>query len=218
MRFNGFVIDIPDETIGVSRLPRAFVTNAGLSAAVASHSRLFFNASSGFRAPNVDDLGTLGIVDFRYEVPTNNLKPERAATLELGYKLQTRRASASLAYYQTYLTDLITRVKTSQMISGLNVYQKENTEKAYINGFDANARIDFLKNWQLYSNLSYCFGQNETKNEPIRRIPPINGRLGLAYATKGWFARGEYLFAQLQDRLAQGDKDDNRIAKGGTPA
>ena len=219
LRFNGFVIDIPDETIGASRLtPAAFVANAGLSAALASHSRLFFNASSGFRAPNVDDLGTLGIVDFRYEVPTNNLKPERAVTLELGYKLQTRRASASVAYYQTNLTDLITRVKTSQVISGLSVYQKENTEKAYINGFDANVRVDVLKNWQLYGNLSYCFGQNETKNEPIRRIPPVNGRLGLAYTKNSWFARSEYLFAQLQDRLAQGDKDDNRIAKGGTPA
>jgi hemoglobin/transferrin/lactoferrin receptor protein len=34
----------------------------------------------------------------------------------------------------------------------------------------------------------------------------------------GWFVRGEYLFAKMQDRLAQGDKDDNRIQKGGTPA
>ena len=25
--------------------------------------------SSGYRAPNIDDMGTLGIVDFRYEIP-----------------------------------------------------------------------------------------------------------------------------------------------------
>jgi len=219
LRYNGFAINIPDETIGASRLtPSTLVGNIGLSAALASHSRLFLNVSTGFRAPNVDDLGTLGIVDFRYEVPTNILQPERSLTSEIGYKLQTRRASASVSYYQTKLQDLITRVKTNEVISGLNVYQKENVEKAYINGLDANARVEIVKNWELYGNVSYCFGQNETKNEPIRRIPPLNGRLGLAYQQKSWFVRSEYFFAQLQDRLSQGDKDDNRISKGGTPA
>ena len=219
LRYNGFVVDIPDETIGSSRLtPRALVAQAGLSWALASHSRVFAHFSSGFRAPNVDDLGTLGIVDFRYEVPTNSLKPEQSISTEIGYKLQTRRASASLAFYQTNLTNLITRVKTTQAVGGLSVYQKENVEKAFINGFDANVRVEPFENWQLYGNVSYCFGQNETKNEPIRRIPPLNGRFGLGYQPKNWFVRGEYLFANLQDRLAQGDKDDNRIAKGGTPA
>lgn len=219
LRYNGFVINIPDETIGNSRLtPSTLVGNVGLSVALASHSRIFGSISSGFRAPNVDDLGTLGVVDFRYEVPTNTLKPERSITSEIGYKLQAHRASASVSYYKTQLKDLITRVKTAQIINGLNVYQKENTEKAYINGLDATARVEILKNWAVFGNLSYCFGQNETKNEPIRRIPPLNGRLGTSYQQKGWFVRGEYFFAQLQDRLSQGDKDDNRIAKGGTPA
>ena len=31
------------------------------------------------------------------------------------------------------------------------------------------------------------------------------------------FVIGEYQFASKQSRLAQGDKDDNRIAMGGTP-
>jgi hemoglobin/transferrin/lactoferrin receptor protein len=219
LRYNGFVIDIPDATIGNSRLtPSALVGQTALSVALAAHSRLFAGLSSGFRAPNVDDLGTLGVVDFRYEVPTGSLQPEKSLTTELGYKLQTKRVSATLAYYRINLTNLITRIKTAQVISGLNVYQKENTEAAYINGFDANAQLTILKNWQLQGNLSYCFGQNETKNEPVRRIPPLNGRLSTAYELDKWFVRAEYLFAQLQDRLAQGDKDDNRIAKGGTPA
>lgn len=219
LRYNGFVIDIPDETIGTSRLtPKALVGQAGLSLALASHSRIFGQLSSGFRAPNVDDLGTLGIVDFRYEVPTNSLRPEQSLTKELGYKLQTPRATAVVAYYHTRLTDLITRVKTSQIIGGLNVYQKENTENAYINGLDANAQVNLTKSLQLYGNVSYCFGQNETKNEPVRRIPPLNGRVGMGYERGRVYVRGEYVFAQMQDRLAQGDKDDNRIAKGGTPA
>jgi outer membrane receptor protein involved in Fe transport len=52
----------------------------------------------------------------------------------------------------------------------------------------------------------------------MRRIPPLNGKLVFFYTQKQFYANLEYLFAGKQDRLAQGDKDDNRIAKGGTPS
>ena len=51
----------------------------------------------------------------------------------------------------------------------------------------------------------------------MRRVPPFNGRLSATYQWKGWFSSAEMLYASEQDRLAQGDKDDNRIPKGGTP-
>ena len=38
------------------------------------------------------------------------------------------------------------------------------------------------------------------------------------YSNKGWFASLELRFAGDQTRLAQGDKDDNRIGKSGTAA
>lgn len=37
------------------------------------------------------------------------------------------------------------------------------------------------------------------------------------YNRNKWFASAELLFASKQSRLAQGDKDDNRIPTGGTP-
>lgn len=219
IRYNGFFINVPDETIGNSRIsPSALVGNVGLSWAFAENSRLFLSQNTGFRAPNIDDLGTLGIVDFRYEVPTQNLKPEKASNIEIGYKLQAKRIKLMAVYYESALKNLITRVKTAEVINGLNVYQKENVEKAKIHGFDAMLNANILTNVLIWSNLSYCFGQNITKNEPMRRIPPLNGRIGLAYEKQPWYLRGEYIFAQKQDRLAQGDKDDIRIQKGGTPA
>lgn len=52
--------------------------------------RVFSNYSSGFRAPNLDDLGTLGIVDFRYEVPQYDLRPEYSKNHEIGFKFRSR--------------------------------------------------------------------------------------------------------------------------------
>jgi hypothetical protein len=64
--------------------------------------------------------------------------------------------------------------------------------------------------------LSYAFGENITKNEPVRRIPPMNGKFGIAYQKNNFFIRSEVWFASEQTRLAQGDKDDIRIGKNGT--
>jgi outer membrane receptor protein involved in Fe transport len=51
----------------------------------------------------------------------------------------------------------------------------------------------------------------------LRRIPPLNGKVAATYSLKKFFVSGELLFAGMQDRLAEGDKSDNRIPEGGTP-
>ncbi len=69
----------------------------------------------------------------------------------------------------------------------------------------------------LNSSISYTYGQNVTGNEPLRRVPPFNGKFGATYSLNRFFVSGELLFAGTQDRLAAGDMSDNRIPEGGTP-
>jgi hemoglobin/transferrin/lactoferrin receptor protein len=67
-------------------------------------------------------------------------------------------------------------------------------------------------------HVAYAFGQNTTANEPMRRIPPLNGLLGLRYeGARGWWLQAALQAAGLQDRPATGDRDDHRIPPGGTP-
>jgi outer membrane receptor protein involved in Fe transport len=73
------------------------------------------------------------------------------------------------------------------------------------------------KQFDFTSGLSYSFGQNITRNEPMRRVPPFNGRLLLRFNSHQLHLFIEDQFAGKQTRLAQGDKDDNRIPIGGTP-
>jgi outer membrane receptor protein involved in Fe transport len=52
----------------------------------------------------------------------------------------------------------------------------------------------------------------------MRRIPPLNGKIGLYYTNRtGFWGRLEYIAAGRQNRLANGDIDDSRIPDGGTP-
>ena len=112
LRFNTFDIRIKDSSLGnVSITPSALVGNGALMYAISKQQTVYASFSSGYRAPNIDDMGTLGIVDFRYEVPTGNLHPEKSQHTELGYKFQSKKISGTVAAYYMHLSDLISRIK-----------------------------------------------------------------------------------------------------------
>ncbi len=219
-RYNAFRITVPESTLGEAVIrPAALVGNAGVSYALHPLHRLTASVQSAFRAPNVDDLGTLGIVDFRYELPNADLSPEKAMGYELGWKARTDRFSASVAVYYNQLTNIIGRVRAgNDSIQGYPVYLKENVAEAFIRGLEAEAEVQLARHLSAYGGLTYTYGQNQSAREPFRRIPPLHGRAGLAYGhgRPGW-VRAETLFAGRQERLAGGDIDDNRIGPGGTP-
>lgn len=219
LRYNFLKINIDDITIGkIVVRPSALVENLGISYALTKNNFIYSSFTKGYRAPNIDDMGTLGIVDFRYEIPSYDLKPEKSFNTELGYKYSSKETSVNLAVFNMQLSDIITRVKVDgQVMNGYNVYNKKNVESSYIKGFELSFSKMIHQYFNWTSNLTYTYGQNITKNEPMRRIPPLfgqnkiewkKGKAGLAFT---------HVFAGKQDRLAQGDMDDNRIGKLGTP-
>lgn len=218
IRYSLYRATINDTTLGkVTIKPSALVFQTGINYAINSHLNVYANISDGFRAPNIDDLGTLGIVDFRYEIPAYDLKPERSLNYEAGVKLNTKRINASASVFRNNLLDLITRVKTGNKINGYDVYVKENVDKGYIYGAEFHLQYQLHKNWSVGSMLSYLYGQSETRNEPLRRIPPIHSSTTVNFHKNNFSAGLRLDLAGKQDRLAQGDKDDNRIPVGGTP-
>ena len=198
--------------------PSSLVFNGALSYQLNKQQSFYASYSTGYRAPNIDDMGTLGLVDFRYEIPAYGLRPEKTMNTEFGYKVQAKQLQASLAFYYMHLTNLINRVQLpGQQINGYNVYIKENNQESFIRGLEYSFQYQWKNGWTLHSNGAYSFGQNITRAEPMRRIPPFHGRTYLQWKPGKMMYMLEYLYAGSQNRLAQGDKDDNRIPKGGTP-
>jgi hemoglobin/transferrin/lactoferrin receptor protein len=216
-RWNGFVGTIQDNNLGeIKILPSAFVYDASLNYFVSGSFRTFISFHTGFRAPNIDDMGTLGIVDFRYEIPNYDLKPEKSKNLAVGVKWAKTKWRVEIVGYRNSLSQLITRVKTNQQIQSYPVYLKANSENAYILG--AESRVSFKMNSQMNCSayINYSFGENQTRNEPLRRIPPLNAGAFLNYNFHAYNFGVEIHAAGDQNRLAQGDKDDNRIGPNGT--
>lgn len=217
-RYNIYRAAMTDVTLGsVTLKPQALVFQGGVNYRLASGWHLFAQASEGFRAPNIDDMGTLGIVDFRYEAPAFDLRPERSFNLEAGLKVHQPRFAAQASVFRTNLRDLITRIKTTQVISGYDVYRKENVDRGYIQGFEVQARVEPLKGLRFTAAAATTYGQSITRNEPLRRMPPFTARLGAEYGKDRLFGGLIFDHANVQRRLEAGDKSDNRIPKGGTP-
>jgi hemoglobin/transferrin/lactoferrin receptor protein len=220
LRYNYFLIKIPTDAIGTTTLkPQALVANFAVLKPIGSFTNIYASYNSGFRAPNIDDLGTLGLVDFRYELPNYNLKPETSRNWELGLKYQSDYFAMNTAVFYNKLKNLITRVKLAgEFRDGNQVYIKENSENAYIKGAELNANSQVSKYFSVSAGVCYLYGQNTSKNEPLRRIPPLNGRVDATFLKGKFFLKPEFLFAVAQHRLAQGDIDDNRIGSAGTAA
>lgn len=219
LRANQFFLQLFDSTLGNVRVtPNALVANLALSYQFNQQSSFFANIGNGYRAPNIDDLGSLGIVDFRYELPSTKLQPEHALHVEVGFRMVSKKSRFQFSAFQMELKDMIARVRVGKdSINSYPVYRKENIEQAYIIGAEAQMNFTFLKGLQIGSSITYTYGQNQTRNEPLRRIPPLFGNAFIKISSRGVDIQLVCQAAAKQDRLAQGDKEDNRIPTGGTP-
>jgi iron complex outermembrane receptor protein/hemoglobin/transferrin/lactoferrin receptor protein len=223
VRFTATGLRAEDSAFGVIDLgPSAWVGSAGLSHAVASHVRLYAQVSQSFRAPNIDDVSTLGSFDFGVEVPSPALEPERGLDVEGGVKARTSRAAAALAIYRLSLSNLIDRVRAtfdgSDLYEGQAVYRRQNVGEAYVRGVEAEAQLEPATGWIIHGHVTSTFGQQTTTAQPMRRIPPLHGLLAVRWAAGRGFVEAAARGAASQRRLAPGDRADHRMNPDGTPA
>ncbi len=228
LRFNAITLNVRDEAVGNPRIsPSALVGHFATTYQLHPNHHLIAATNTGFRSPNLDDVSKLGNVEANvFEVPNANLSPEKTFTLEAGYKFRTNRLSGSLMAFRTNLTNQIVRVESSfqgeTVYQNARVYTKTNAAESLLHGGEAEAEVKIMAALVAFGSLTYTYGQDLAKAEPMRRIPPLFGRLGLRSNHKGFSGRAEYIFAGKQDRLAGGDKSDIRISSrldnGATPA
>ncbi len=147
-----------------------------------------FNGSTGFRAPNIDDIGKI----FDSEpgsvvVPNPNLEPEYAYNVELG--LQKNFGDKLVlkgATYYTYLVDALVRRDFTFNGNSEILYQGElsnvqaiqNAAKAYVYGFEFGLDAFLSDHWSLSSNLTLTQGIEEDSDgtdTPARHAAPTFG-------------------------------------------
>jgi hemoglobin/transferrin/lactoferrin receptor protein len=224
VRYSRFDISASDATFGAIELDAdAWTGQVGATHQLTSRLQLVGSISQSFRAPNVDDVSTLGLFDSGIEVPSPNLVPERAWSAEGGARLRGGRGVISGVLFRTNLRDLIDRVRStfdgSAFYEGQPVFQKANVQKAYVYGTEFEGQWLPRASVMVFGHASYTFGHQPLSNQPMRRIPPLHGLMGARWTQSGtglWI-EGRVRGADKQTRLSSGDRSDHRIDPNGTP-
>jgi len=152
------------------------------------------NLSTGFRSPNVDDIGKV----FDSEpgsvvIPNPNLKAEYAYNAEFSIaKLFNDFLKLDVSCYYTILDDAM--VRRNSTLNGLDsifydgelsqVQAIQNAASAYVWGLQAGFDLDLYENLILSSNINYQKGEEELdsgEKSPLRHAAPIFGRTSLTY-------------------------------------
>lgn len=190
--------------------------NIGLTYEVNPWVHLVGNISEGFRAPNIDDLATVNENVFvGVQLPNPDLDPEYSLTYEAGIKLDTDRLHGQAFYWTSDIDNYIDRGAPNTFL----LLDRTNTQ-ARLEGVELAGEWLYDCHWSVYGNFWYTYGQNEFRNEPLDRIPPTQGILGLR---RRWNQGNEWFdvfawIAGTQDRISARDlADTNRIPPGGTP-
>ena len=189
--------------------------------------------STGFRAPNVDDLAkvfesTIGTVI----VPNESIKPEQTINTEIGLtKIYNGKTTwENTLYYTQFYNAIITDVYNYQGQDSINyngslsqVLANQNKGRAYIYGFSSGLRTRLIENFELSFTMSYTYGRIKTDSSdaPLDHIPPFTMRLGLKYAHHNF---GSDFFVnyngskKLKDYYLNGEDNEQYATADGIPA
>lgn len=145
-------------------------------------------ASTGFRAPNVDDMGkTYESVPGKIIVPNPDLTPEYTYngdfTIEKSF---SGKVVISATGFYTYITDIISVQKfqfngeDSIVVDGTlsEVNAAQNYDKGYVTGYNISLAADITENFSITSSLNYTYGRiiTDTIDYPLDHIAPVFGK------------------------------------------
>lgn len=160
--------------------------------------------SSGFRSPNIDDIGKIRYKSGEVTVPNIYLKPEYVYNAELGllrYFNEKKFLISANAYYML-LHNYIARGAFE--INGQNtlVYDGEtattqaniNNKNAYITGGTFGFQGTIANHFKTNGSVTYTKGESYDKKLPLSSIPPLFGNLEVNYSYKKFQTGLNYRF------------------------
>jgi hemoglobin/transferrin/lactoferrin receptor protein len=179
--------------------------------------------STGFRAPNVDDIGKV----FDSEpgavvVPNPNLKPEYAYNAEFDLaRVFADRVKIDISAFYTLLDQAM--VRRDFLFNGMDsimydgelskVQAIQNAAKATVYGLQIAAEWKMDNGFSLFSHLTWQKGEEELDDgskSPLRHSAPVFGITRLSYKQRGLRLD---LYAQYAQEVPFKDMPESEISK-----
>ena len=213
----------------------ALTGNLGLAYNGPDGLRVTLGASSGFRAPNVDDLTKVFDTRTGYVVvPNKDLKPEYTYNAEFNISKTTSNYTIGASVFYTWFKNALVvdqfkwNNESSILYQGImsDVYATQNKAKAYVYGFNINGSVNITPKTVLAGTYSYTKGRYQNPvgidaNKPLDHIPPTYGRVGLKHDVNKFSAELFMVFngwKSIKDYNLNGEDNEIYATKEGMPA
>ena len=160
-----------------------------------------------FRAPGIEELFSEGphLAAYAYEVGNGSLGSERGLGLELFADYHPAGGHVHVAIFRNAIDGYIfpkNTGKRSLRRADLFLYQTVGL-RTLMYGAELAFEKEFGRRWEMLGTFSYVNGRlTNLDNEPIPRLPPLQGRVGLEYKRGDALQLGSGLrLATAQNRI-----------------
>ena len=208
--------------------------NLGMVYLPSKNWRFTINGATGFRAPNVDDIGK--VFDTRAGelliVPNPNLQPEYTYNTDVGINYTNNKLiKIEVNGFYTWLRNAI--VQDAFLLNGSNtiiydgqptaIVANQNKARAYIYGFNTAITLKPLRHLTVYSTINYTYGRYFAANGkvPMDHIPPLYGKTSITYQTKKYRVEAFAMYngwKKLRDYSPSGEDNIKYATVDGMPA
>ena len=174
----------------IENLNRSASYNMSLNFKINENTMLDLSYYTGFRNPNIDDVGKVFSKNNQHVViPNERLNPEKSNNIELGIKTTiTKNIKLDFQLFNTVINDAIVRrnahlnLDTTMLYDGevMRIQMNQNVESANIYGFNCMSQIVLNSFFSIKTNCNYLIGK-DSENNPLAHIPPFNATFSLKY-------------------------------------
>ena len=170
--------------------------------------------SSGFRNPNIDDIGKIRENNGLLVVPNTFLKPEYAYNLDLGvdFRSLNNRNYISLRGFSTIISrhigrdeyvvfsDITTPDLSTVIYNGEEVttISNKNLGNRFIHGFSIDGFSQINNNLKFDYGITYTEGDKNETYGPLPSISPLFGSIALSYSKRGFNLKAMYKFSEAK--------------------
>ena len=165
--------------------------------------------SSGFRSPNIDDIGKIREKNGKVTVPNIGLKPEFAYSSEIGVikYSDNRNFNIGVNVYYTLLNNYISRepfpINGSPTIiydgEEVETYANVNHDNAYIYGSTITLNGNLSKHFRTNGSVTYTKGKAYDTGLPLSSIPPLFGNIDLSFSKRKFETSLSFRFNSAKD-------------------
>lgn len=212
----------------------ALTGNVGVVWLPNRQTKFSFLGSTGFRAPNVDDLGKVfdsqpGLL----VVPNPDLKPEYSYNLEFSVEKRIGKViKLNGTVFNSWLRDaLVLGPYTLNGQSSIEfegqpsvITANQNQQQAYVRGINLEANAYLSGGWRLQGTYTNTIGRIVDENgatSPLDHIPPVYGKLSAQWQYKHLQAEFFSLYngwKRLEDYRLNAEDNESGATPEGMPA